>query len=129
MKKNLTLSLLVITLVSFTSGCATILQPGPDKIPVRSEPEGAKVLLNGMLVGVTPTVISVNRADNCSLEIQKDGYQTISLDKNKVVAGWVFGNLLLGGVIGLGVDLITHNQGKYSEEPVFVTLPTKKAHR
>jgi hypothetical protein len=112
----------VLAVLAFSS-CATILEPGPDRIPVRSEPDGAKVLLNGMLVGVTPMLLNVNRADNCSLDLQKDGYQTIHLERDKVVAGWVFGNIILGGVIGLAVDLIAHNQGKYSEDPIFVTLP------
>jgi hypothetical protein len=100
------------------TGCATILQSGPDKIPVRSEPEGATVLLNGMLV-------YVNRADDCHIDVKKDGYQSIAIDKNKVVAGWVFGNIIFGGIIGLGVDLVTHNQGKYPEEPIFVSLIQK----
>lgn len=116
---------LAFGLMVATSSCATILQSGPDRIPVRSEPEGATVLLNGMPVGTTPMMVEVNRADDCSIEIRKDGYQTFALSRDKVVSGWVFGNILIGGVIGLGVDLITHNQGHYSDDPIFTNLQTK----
>lgn len=115
----------VLTFFSF-SGCATILQPGPDKIPVTSVPPGATVLLNGYIKGVTPVEVVVKRDDKCSLEIHKDGYQTIYLDQEKVVAGWVFGNIVFGGVIGLLVDLAMNNQGKYSEDPIVVTLQANK---
>ena len=46
------------------------------------------------------------------------------IDKDKVVAGWVFANILwgYGAPIALGIDLLTHNQGRYSEDNVFVEL-------
>jgi len=111
----------VLAIITMSS-CATILQPGPDRIPVRSEPDGAQVLLNGMPVGATPMVVSVNRSDNCSIEIKKDGYQTVTLDRGKVVSGWVFGNIIVGGLFGVGVDLITNNQGHYPSDPVYTKL-------
>jgi hypothetical protein len=110
----------------FLSGCATILQPGPDSIPIRTVPPGATVLLNGYLKGVTPLNIEVERDNRCSLEIYKSGYQTVYLDKDKVVAGWVFGNIIFGGIPGLVIDLALHNQGKYSEDPVTITLQPSK---
>lgn len=69
--------------------------------------------------------LSINRKDEGIIELRMDGYDSVIIDRDKVVAGWVFGNILLGGVIGLGVDLITHNQGKYSEDPIFMKLSPK----
>jgi hypothetical protein len=112
--------------VLLISGCATVIQPGPDTIPVTSVPSGATVLLNGYIKGVTPTSVVVERDERCSLEIRKDGYQTIYIEKDKVVAGWVFGNIIFGGIPGLVIDLALHNQGKYSETPITVQLQTKK---
>jgi hypothetical protein len=99
------------------------MQSGPDRIPVTSTPEGALVFFNGIELGVTPLVVNVHRDQNCVLEFKLSGYQTVTITKNKVVAGWVFGNVILGGLFGLAVDLITHNQGKYSEDHLNVVLP------
>lgn len=102
------------------------MQGGPDKIPVRSEPEGARVLLNGMPVGTTPMVVSVGHRDSCSIDLQKDGYQTVHIDKGKVLSGWIFGNIILGGLIGIGIDLASQNQGHYSEDPIYSVLQPVK---
>lgn len=117
--------LLSPVLLLMLCSCATIMQPGPDRIQVRSDPDGAKVYLNTMPVGATPMEVHVNRKDRCVIEVKKDGYETVLIDREKVVAGWVFGNILLGGIIGLSIDLITHNQGKYPEDPIYVNLAHK----
>lgn len=111
--------LLPLLLLGF-SGCATILQPGPDRIMVSTEPAGAKIFVDELPVGVTPMQVSFNRAGEGVLKIQKEGYQTVVIDKDKVVAGWVFLNALFWP--GAVVDLIAHNQGKYSEDPIYVPL-------
>ena len=118
----------VLLLFLVLVGCATILQPGPDRIPVDSIPlKGAKVYLDGQLVATTPTSIDVPRKSECVIRIEMDGYEPITIDRDKNVNGWFFGNLLIGGVIGITVDLITHNQGGYSEEPIVVELKAKTA--
>ncbi len=119
--KNIILLMALVVL----SGCASIIQSGPDRIAVNSNPEGAKVYLDGTPVGVTPMVVQVARKSECIIELKKEGYETVKLDRDKVVAGWVFGNLVLGGGIGLAVDLIGSNQGKYSEDPMFFEFPEK----
>ena len=109
-------------------GCATILQPGPDRIPVNSTPvQGAKVYLDGKLVATTPTVIDVPRKSECIIRVELEGYEPIEIDRDKSLNGWFVGNLLIGGVIGIAVDLITHNQGGYSEDAVVVELKVKTA--
>lgn len=113
---------LLVSFVVLASACATIVKSGPDRIPVNSEPEGARVFLDGSPVGFTPMVLTVNRKDECVIEIKKDGYHAIRIDRDKELNGWFFGNLLIGGVIGLGIDLITSNQGKYDTAPVYAPL-------
>ena len=118
----------VLILLFIVAGCATILQPGPDRIPVDSIPmKGAKIYLDGQLVATTPATIDVPRKSECVIRIEMDGYEPIVIDRDKNVNGWFFGNLLIGGVIGITVDLITHNQGGYSEEPIVVELKAKTA--
>lgn len=103
------------------SGCATILAGGPDRIAVNSEPTGAIVELDGRAVGQTPTIVTIERPDDCRLTIRKAGYETVLVDRDKVVNGWLFANFAIGA-IWIVVDLATSNQGKYSEDPIFVRL-------
>ena len=126
MKKHL---IYFVTLIfALLVGCATILQPGPDLIPVDSSPlKGAKIYLDNLLVGFTPTVIYVPRASECVIRIELEGYETVTIDRDKNLNGWFLGNILIGGIIGITVDLIAHNQGGYSEQPISVELKATTA--
>jgi hypothetical protein len=94
---------------------------------VNSNPTGAMVYIDDMPIGPTPVMAQCGRSSECVIKVEKEGYNTYIQDKDKVVAGWVFGNLILGGGIGVIVDLIAHNQGKYTEEPIFVNIaPSEK---
>lgn len=123
--KKIFRALCILGLLSLT-GCATILQQGPDHITVNSNPSGAKVFLDGQPIGTTPMVAVVNRSSEGIFRLEANGYEPVTLDRDKVVSGWVFGNILLGGLIGLGVDLATHNQGHYAEEPIYMNLQSKQ---
>ncbi len=130
MKKviNSALSIVLVVHLILIQGCATICQPGPDKIPINSRPDDAEVYLDGLIVGRTPMTVSVDRSAECYLEIKKDGYKTITIDKDKKLAGWFFpGNLLWlllwpGLPVAVIVDLASSNQGKYPTEAVNVHL-------
>lgn len=115
--------LMIVSLLGH-AGCATIVSSGPDLIPVNSEPSGAKVLLDGIPVGRTPMTAAVNRKSDGVFTFELDGYSQAVRDESKVMNGWFAGNILLFGfaVIGIPVDLITSNQGKYSTDPIFVEL-------
>lgn len=108
----------------FTINCATIIAPGPDKIPINTNPTGAEVLLDGKSAGLTPTTLLAERDSEGLITIRKAGYEDVIIDRDKVLNGWLLGNIILGGLIGVTIDLITHNQGKYSDEPLFVRLKT-----
>jgi hypothetical protein len=72
-------------------------------------------------------VLAVPRASDGRIRVEKEGYAPYTVNRDKVVAGWIFGNILLGGVIGLSVDLITHNQGVHPEDPIYVQMATQPA--
>lgn len=113
------LALAFVQIIS--SGCATILQPGPDKVMVSSEPSGARVYLDGQPWGTTPMMLAIPRDSEGVIKVEKAGYEPWMVDRDKVVAGWVFLDLFTYG-IGFIVDFVTHNQGKYKEEPVHAVL-------
>lgn len=104
------------------TGCATIVASGPDLVPVDSNPSGARVLLDTVPIGRTPMTAAMQREGEGLFTFELEGYETVTLDRNKVLNGWFLGNIIFGGLIGITVDLITHNQGKYSTTPVHVEL-------
>jgi PEGA domain-containing protein len=106
------------------SGCASVASPGPDMVPVSSHPDGATVSLDGIPVGRTPCTVAFQRAGEGILRFERDGYETLVLDQDKVMNGWFVGNLLWGSlmIVAVPVDLAMSNQGKYSTNPVFVEL-------
>jgi hypothetical protein len=108
--------------------CATIVAGGPDMVPVSSKPEGARVLLDGQAVGTTPTTVTFARSCKGVLTFQLAGYETKTVDIDKQLNGWLFGNILFGGLIGIAVDAISGAAGKYPTTPVHVELsPAPKA--
>ena len=89
------------------AGCATIVTGGADTVPVHTNPEGAKVYLNGQFIGKTPTSVTIPRKSDAVFRFELDGYETKTVDHGKVVNGWIFGNIIFGGIIGLAVDAIS----------------------
>jgi hypothetical protein len=127
MKKIYLRYILVLFLLSALAGCATLFQAGPDQIPVNSKPTGAKIYLDDQLFAVTPTTLFVPRKSECVIRIELEGYEPVMIDRDKLLNGWFLGNILIGGVVGITIDLISHNQGRYSDEPIMVELKAKTA--
>jgi len=114
--------LLVSTLLSVFTGCATIVKGTTQTIPVSSDPLGADVKLDGLLYGQTPTTLEVKRKRNHLIVIEKAGYQPKSVPITKNVGGAVWGNILAGGLIGWGVDATSGAQYNLTPEVITVKL-------
>jgi len=121
--------LLLGGLVIASGGCATIVAPGPDMVPVSTQPPGAKVFLDGRLVlSGTPGEIWIERDEDGVIRIEEEGYEAVTVYRDKVLNGWFFpGNLLWllfwpAFPVAMVVDLVEHNQGKHSSDPLYVTL-------
>lgn len=99
----------ILVLVVSSVRCASIVHGSHQQIPVDSQPPGASVQVTCATgrfnAPPTPSEITLkrNRAD-CSVSISKDGYHPAEFQLSRQVSGWYFGNILLGGVIGLIVD-------------------------
>src|SRR5437016_6224692 len=70
-------------------------------------------------VGKTPVVASMKRGANHILKLQLPGYAPYEATFTKGVSGWVWGNVLSGGLIGLAVDAISG--GLYNLTPEQLT--------
>jgi uncharacterized protein YceK len=106
----------------FLSGCASIMHGTTQQIGVSSAPTGARVVVNGGQRGVTPLVLDLERKGPHTLSIESDGYEPFQMSLTRSVSGWVWGNIVFGGVIGLAVDAATGGLYKLSPEQVSAEL-------
>ena len=97
------LFLLALAVFAF-SGCATIIHGTTQEVSFTSDPTSADVVIDGMKLGETPFTAELDRGDKHTVEIRLDGYEPYTMVLNKKVSGWVWGNLVFGGLIGLAVD-------------------------
>ena len=74
---------------------------------ISSSPTNATVMIDNVDAGKTPLVGKLSRKDNHIIKIQLGGYQPFEGTVTRKVSGWVWGNILFGGVIGLAVDAIS----------------------
>ena len=109
-------------------GCATIIHGSRESITVNSSPSGAKIIRQGAHIASTPAVIELKRSDsNIILLIEKEGYQPIEIILNRKVDGWIVGNIVIGGLIGLAIDFITGSAYTLSPDDINVALEELKS--
>jgi hypothetical protein len=96
---------------------------GPDRIPVNSNPPGAAVLVDGVQVGVTPTVVTLDREHgHGNIRIEMPGFAPVIIQRDKEINGWFWANLCLGGLVGMVVDLVTGDVKRFDDTPIGVGL-------
>ncbi len=109
-------------LVFMMSGCATIVSGTTQKVAVTSQPTGAKVTADGKMAATTPTDFTLERKSDHTLEFSKEGYKTATVMLKRTVNGMLAGNILIGGLIGTGIDAISGANNKLIPERVDVAL-------
>jgi PEGA domain-containing protein len=121
--------LLAVALALPCVGCASVTRGTTENISISTTPSGATADVTGLDIPtacVTPCVVQAKRNAEITVTINKEGYepQTIPLTKEipgSGAAGFA-GNLLLGGVVGMGVDAVTGAALDHKPNPVIVTL-------
>lgn len=86
------------------SSCCTLVNGKYSDINVKSNVPNADVYLNGAHKGTTPLVIEAKRTSGHVLTVKKDGYMPYQAQLSPTVSGWIFGNILFGGIPGLVID-------------------------
>jgi len=115
-------ALILLSPLLVLAGCASIMHGTTQEISVSSSPTGAKVTVNGMDRGVTPVIADLKRKDNHLIRVTLEGYQPFEMALTRSVSGWVWGNLVFGGIPGLAIDAITGGLYKLSPEQVMAQL-------
>jgi len=90
-----------------TSGCASLMASGPRKIPIASQPAGAKVSIYNrsnelVTVQTTPFVAQLSpryrffQGQRYRIVFEMEGYESAEAQLNPRVGPWYLGNLLVG---------------------------------
>jgi hypothetical protein len=121
---------LIGSVMLLSSGCATITRGTEQDLAVESDPAGATVTLSNGMKGTTPTSFKVKRKDSLTVTVQKPGYKATTVQVIPKVsdngAAGMAGNLLFGGIIGVGVDAANGATKDLTPNPVKVTLEKAK---
>jgi len=101
------------------SGCGTITQGTSQNIAIVTSPPGGHCDLNrdGENVATiysTPDTVHVDRTkDDIMLACTKPGYQPVNMTLESGYSLGTFGNLILGGAVGWGIDSATGADNMY----------------
>lgn len=113
--------------LSGLGACATITRGTTQEVIVESTPPGAAVrTTTGFTCEATPCTFKMPRKEGFSVTISKDGYKPATVTVESKVAGGgaagFAGNVIAGGVIGMGVDATSGAMMDLVPNPVSVTL-------
>ena len=131
MKLHLTAFACVFVVAASLGGCATITKGHTQGFTVKTDPPGAQceITKKGAYVGVinpTPGTLQLQKgAAALDVACKKDGYLDASSTASSSVQGWTFGNLLVGGIIGLAVDAGSGAMHQYQTEISLKLLPAR----
>ncbi|WP_303360147.1 translation initiation factor 2 [Paracoccus sp. (in: a-proteobacteria)] len=109
------------------AGCATITRGTTDVLVVNSTPSGAQVQLSdGQTCNGTPCTFKLPRKSELNVLVKKDRCEPQQVRVTNKIAGSgsaaMAGNVVLGGVIGAGVDASSGAMRDLTPNPVEVTL-------
>jgi hypothetical protein len=117
-------------LASLLGGCATVTRGTTNQIQIDSEPAGAAVRTSLNQTCTTPCTIQVSRKDEFTVIFSKPGFVDERVDVKTQIAGagaaGFAGNVILGGVVGMGVDAATGATYEHVPNPVRAVLQPER---
>ena len=99
------LSLTILMACSF--GCATVATGKYQDMPITSEPPGVKVRSDTGVSITTPGRMMLARNKSHTLVAEYPGCEPQQAQLKNKVQGWFWGNILIGGVVGGVVDIVS----------------------
>ncbi len=117
---------LLATSIFVLNGCATIFKGSTDTVNFSSDPSGAKVYVNGSLMGTVPLQLELKSNQTYTIEFRKEGYdnKTVILN-NSVGAGYIVLDILFG-LVPIIVDAATGNWYSLDQNHVNAALEAQQ---
>ncbi len=112
LKNKKTANAIIAALVISVTGCASIIGKSSYTVAIRSNPEGTHFVVKnsaGIAVhsGETPSTVALTskkgyfKSEQYTVTFSKDGYTEQTVPLTASLSGWYWGNILLGGLIGM----------------------------
>lgn len=109
-----------------TTGCATITRGTTEAWTVQTEPSGAAVTLSTGEECISPCTLKLKRKVPFTVTLLKQGYTKVTTDIISQIAGagaaGMAGNVLVGGIIGVGIDAASGATKELKPNPLIVSL-------
>jgi hypothetical protein len=126
MRKMTSLGFVAIgCLVAMGSGCATVMSGKYQTVPVKSEPAGATVRTDDGTSVTTPGNLKLERTKKHVLTAELQGCEPQQRELRSDLNSWLFGNILLGGIIGAVVDVCSGAGGALCPAEVYFDFTPK----
>lgn len=116
--------------LSLLSGCATIVNGSSQMVTITTTPPSAACMLDriGTRLGVipqTPSSLRIDKSKNdLSVTCSKEGFAMASVTKSPRFSGATFGNLLVGGAVGVVIDVASGANYAYPNTIELALIPT-----
>ena len=122
------MKLIAVSALALSLGaCATVTRGTTNSVTVNSEPAGAQAITSsGLTCPSTPCTWDVSRKQEFIVTFSKEGYEDLQIPVATRLAGagvaGFAGNVLVGGLIGMGVDAVTGSTLEHHPNPVIGVL-------
>lgn len=108
------------------TGCATVTRGTSQSWTVETDPVGADVRLSSGETCKTPCTLKKKRKHAFTVDITKEGYEPVTTGIVSSVSGagatGMAGNVLVGGLIGIGIDAGTGAAKDLKPNPLVVKM-------
>ena len=94
---------------------------GPDHVSIATNPSGADVFVDNLQVGRTPIEIDLDRArERVEIKLELPSFAPITILRIRHTNYWIYGNLLIGGLPGIIIDVWAKNAQRFDDDPIAV---------
>ena len=126
MKRKSIFLMCLILAVMLVQSCASITRGSTESFVIKTKPPGATAKLSNGLSCDTPCSLKLKRRGDFLVTLSRDGYEKVTATVTSSVDGagsaGMAGNILLGGIIGMGVDAGTGAMHSHQPNPLEVEM-------
>ena len=91
----------------YLTGCATLFKGTSEEVRFSSDPQRARIIVNGVDMGETPISFKLESKKTYVIEFKKEGYRSKTFNlSNHVGAGWIILDVICG-LVPVIVDAAT----------------------
>ena len=119
--------LLIAAIAASSAACATVTRGTSEAWTVETDPSGATVKTTaGYACDATPCTFKMPRKSEFDVTITKPGYKTVNTRVTHQTSGagaaGMAGNVIVGGLIGVGVDAMSGATQELKPNPLVIKM-------